>query len=337
MNSIQRVAAVLNGETYDRRPVAAILSLYGARLTGRPLAEYYRHPAAYVEGQQAVLEAFRPDILFSPFALSQFGEAFGGTLKFHTNQAPTLKEVGIHAIQDFKALRIPDVDSHPTLLYIRESLRRLVTHVKDEVPVGAFALTPFDLPPLIFGLERWLNLFMTDPEGVKIILEQTTRFFHAWVSALIDDGAKYIFLPGVFVSPAVLTLDLTEERILPLYQEILGASGASFILHPHRGPLLPFLEIFQNLPSSVGIALDARDDLGLSRERIGPSRGLLKGPDSASLSRMTPESVISWCQDLLKKNRHDGRFLLFASPSDVRFDTEPEVIQAMLRAVESEL
>lgn len=88
MNSRERVFATFQGKPVDRRPFTAMLSLYGARLTGCPLRDYYTDASAYARGQTAVREIFRPDILFSPFSLVGLAEAFGGEAKYFDNAPP---------------------------------------------------------------------------------------------------------------------------------------------------------------------------------------------------------------------------------------------------------
>ena len=61
MNSMERIQAALAGKPVDRRAIAPVLGLYGARLTNCPLDQYYTDPAAYARGQSAVRETFQPD------------------------------------------------------------------------------------------------------------------------------------------------------------------------------------------------------------------------------------------------------------------------------------
>jgi uroporphyrinogen decarboxylase len=91
MNSLERLHATLAGKPLDRRAVAPVLGLYGARLTGCPLEQYYTDPVAYVRGQTAIREMFQPDILYAPVAFASLGAAFGGELVHLETMPPDLR------------------------------------------------------------------------------------------------------------------------------------------------------------------------------------------------------------------------------------------------------
>jgi uroporphyrinogen decarboxylase len=48
MTSMERVVAALQGEMADRRAFTLTLSLYGARLAGSSVSEYYSSPEQYL-------------------------------------------------------------------------------------------------------------------------------------------------------------------------------------------------------------------------------------------------------------------------------------------------
>ena len=90
MNSSQRIMAAIQGQPADRRAISLTLSLYGAGLINCPLEKYYRDPDAYAQGQIAVKKAVDPDVIFGPFALALFADAFGSKIRFMREQAPNL-------------------------------------------------------------------------------------------------------------------------------------------------------------------------------------------------------------------------------------------------------
>ena len=59
MNRRELSLAAVTGAPHPRPPWSAMLSLYGARLSGRPLDEHYSNATAFCEGMQAVVEGRR--------------------------------------------------------------------------------------------------------------------------------------------------------------------------------------------------------------------------------------------------------------------------------------
>ena len=333
MNSKERVFGALQGKPLDRPPFTAMLSLYGARLTRCPLKEYYTHAAAYAAGQTAVLETFHPDILFSPFSLVALTEAFGGQVKYFDNQPPNLLRPAIASAEDIPDLDLPDIDTHPRLIYVREGLRQVAqSHGKKTVITGIL-LSPVDLPLLIMGIEGWLETVLFDEVGKKKMLDITIPFFIQYANALLNDGADALALPAAFLTPAVSNREIITEFAIPVLKEVFAEIKGPIILHHVGSPFLKFLDLFKGLPNVTAYALDHKDNLLLARETVDPGLTLLAGPDGPNIGKGTPREIENQCMTFLKDRKDDPHFILSTSGGDVGFNTPPDNIHAMRNAV----
>lgn len=106
---------------------------------------------AYVEGQCAVRETFQPDLLFSPFVLTAFGEAFGSEVTYFEHQAPNITRPAVASAQEAVHMSLPDIDTHPRLVFMRNAVRPLAAQYGGKVPVVGVVVCPVDLPALIMG------------------------------------------------------------------------------------------------------------------------------------------------------------------------------------------
>ncbi|GAF82564.1 unnamed protein product, partial [marine sediment metagenome] len=211
MNARERVLAASQGKPVDRRPISLTLSLYGAKLTGCPLSEHYSSPTAYVRGQSAVLETFRPDVLFGPFAIPLEASAFGSEVRYFENQAPQVAHPAISSADEIGQLAFPNVDSHPNLTYFREAVRLLAAKYRDEVAIAAIASSPIDLPALLMGIESWLDALLFDEDGAKRVLEMIVAHSVRWIKALLGEGADIVIMPGAFINPAIVSRRVAAE------------------------------------------------------------------------------------------------------------------------------
>lgn len=335
MNSKERVLGVLQGNTVDRRPFTALLSLYGARLIRCPLEKYYKDAAAYARGQTAVRETFQPDILFSPFLLAVFAEAFGGEAKYFDNAPPNLLRPAITSKEEILGLSVPDIDSHPRIVYVRDSLRRVVeTHGKDVVVAGSL-LSPIDLPLMIMGLDKWMEIVLFDQDGVKRMLEITIPFFLQYANALLKDGADLLVLPAAFLTPSLVSQEIVERFTLPILHDIFTKVRGPMIIHHVGGSFLKFLDLFTGLPNVKGFVLDHQDNLSVAREKVGPGVTLLGGLDGPNIGKILPGEVEERCTYLLRDRQKDPSFILCTTGADVAYDTPLANINAMRKAVES--
>lgn len=335
MNSMERFDNLLAGQPTDRRPFTLVLSLYGARLTGCPLDRHYTDPAAYARGQAAVRETFRPDVLFAPVCVALIGAAFGAKLRYLTGNAPTVATPAIDSVLEWERLDVPDPDRQPHLLFVRRALRQMVADHRGQVPVAALFLAPFDIPMTVMGMDAWMETVLFDRARAERIARGLIPFFVKMANRCFEDGAAYLVLPCAFASPGIVTRDVVERFARPILSEALARLRGPVALHHLDHPLLPHLDLLAGLPAVGAFSLAQADSLGRAREVIGPEPVLLGGPETRSLRQDTAAEVEAVCGAMLEDRRDDPRFILCNSGADVLFDTPPENIHAVRRAVEA--
>ena len=329
MNSLERVISVIEGKTPDRRPVSMIMSLYGAALTGCPLEKYYGDSQAYFYGQSAVKENFPVDFLFSPFALSLEAEAFGSKIQFGGNNPPTVIKPAVNSVRDFLKLPLPDIDSSPGLVFIKESVDLLVKHYGKEKAIVAILLSPPDLPPLVMGIDMWLEAILFDTEGARKILDMTSRFFIEWANSLLAQGVFSVACPIAFSLPSVIEKKKAKELILPLYEEIFKEIKGPIVLHHGGYPAGDCLDYYINLPNVAAFVLDHRDDLEKARKKAGETKVLMGNINAVNLNKYRTEEIKNMTDRILTDRTFDPYFILSASGPDIPFDTPPENIMTI--------
>jgi len=335
MNSMERIQATLAGKSLDRRAIAPMLSLYGARLTNCPLEEYYTDPVAYARGQSAVRETFQPDVLFSPFAFASIGAAFGGDLHFFADQAPNIRRPAIQSVEEWDTLVLPDPDTHTRLLFFREAIRRMTAEHQGQIPVAAVLPTPIDLPALVMGMEIWLEIVLFDIGGAQRIMDKAVPFFVRLANSLLSDGATFIASTCAFASPAIVTRDIATAFAQPVLEKALAQLKGPMVLHHGGAQILRHLDLLAGLPSTVAFALDHKENLDQARQVVGPNTVLFGGPCGPNLGRIASAQVESECRAILEGRRQDAHFVLFTSGADIPLDTSPENIHAIRNTAES--
>jgi uroporphyrinogen decarboxylase len=310
-------------------PFTLTLSLYGARLTGCPLNEYYRRPARYLEGQEAVIDLCWPDIVFSPFALTLEAEAFGSELKFLLDNPPNTRKPAVRSADDFIRLPLPDVDSHPSLLYLRESVRLLAGRYRGERAICGIVTASVDLPAMVMGIDQWIETLLFAPDKAVTVLEKAHGHFVALANALLEDGANFIALPTMFSNPQLLYPKLIDEVVLPAFARSLAEVNGPIVFHHGGNPMVPFLGNYLVFPNVAAYAVDHRDSLAEARKIIGPDRLLLGNLNGPTLSRTSMDTVLSKVAQILDDRRGDPCFIFATSGADVPFDTPPVLLQAI--------
>ena len=329
MTSMERVLAALEGKVQRRPPFTLTLSLYGARLIDCPLTEYYRRPGLYAAGQEAVLALCAPDILFSPFALTLEAEAFGSELTFLPTNPPNIKKPAVHTADAFIDLPLPDINNHPSLLFLRESVRLLAAKYQGEIPICAILTAPVDLPAIVMGIDVWIETLLFAPDKAAAILKKTQRHFIALANALLADGANFIALPIMWSNPRMLFPKLVETIILPALDRSFREVAGPIIFHHGGNPIQPYLQDYLTLANVAAFAVDHRDSLAEARKILGPKRLLLGNLHGLTLPRLSAERILANVDHILDDRKDDGCFIFSTTAADVPLDTPPGLLQAI--------
>ena len=333
MSSPERIIAALEGTPQPRTPYTLTLSLYGAKLTDCALIEYYRNPQRYAQGQEAVHDLCSPDILFSPFAACLEAEAFGSELKFLPNAPPNIRKPAVRSADEFLSLSMPDVENHPSLLYLRESVRCLAKRFKDQTPICAVLTAPIDLPAIVMGIDMWLETLVYAPEKAAEVIDKTRNHFIRMTNALFEDGAAFICLPTMFANPQILYPKLINTLILPALNEAFKEVNGPIIFHHGGNPLMPYLDRYLSLSNVAGFAFDHRDSLAEAREVLGSDRLLLGNICGPTLSRTPLKKVLEGVDFILDNRKDDPRFIFSTSAADIPWDTPPELLKGIAQRI----
>jgi len=334
MNSFERIIATIKGEETDRKAFTATLSQYGSKYCAASNQEYYQDPEVYSKGQIAISEKFGTDVLFGPFALALIGKAFGAELKFYADRPPMFRKPFIQSVDELLNFPYPDIQSDPAILYLRDSIKILSSHFNQKVPVSAVSLNPVDMPIMIFGMDKWLEIFLLDRNGFYRTMEYIIPFFIDLTNALINDGAACVSMPTVFANSGLVTRKQTAEIVNPILKSAFSKINGGIIMHHGGVPFLPYFDTYKDFPDNViGFGMDWTDDYREARNIIGENRVLLFGIDGPSLYLKGARDVVDNCRKILESTKSDNRHILFSCSSDILCNTPEENILAMKEAV----
>lgn len=332
MNSIERVFASVTGATPDRTPVSLTASLYGAALLKCPLNEYYRKPQLFAEGQSLVAEHCNTDIIFSPFAFSLFAEACGATISFTDKAAPVVKKYIPYTPGERISFDVAKLISHPASLYILDSISELAKTVGKQKVVAAINISPCDLPAMVFGIDKWLHTLLFHKSEAIQIIENLSDYFIEMSRRMYQSGAHLIATSLNFTNPQIVTPPISAY-VIPLLTEIFMKVEGVKVIH-HGGPDFgDAIKNYVHLNGTVGFVISPRDKIKGIRPLIG-DKTILGNIDGPFICKHTKEAVYKKCEQILKDNEGNTRFILSSSNADISYDTPLENILAVSRAAE---
>lgn len=331
MTGMERVLCALRGEPSDRRAFTLALSLYGSRLSGCPVREYYSEPGRYLEGQREVARLLDPDIVFAPFALPFEALAYGGEGIWLDRFPPNVRKPPFREHDEVRPLG-DALLLRPGVAYLIEATRRLAGEFGPDKPVCAVVTAPVDLPAMLLGIETWLEILLFDPQRAATLMELATDHFLRLTGALFAAGAAFVAIPVMFANLRLVTPALLEKTILPELARAFGQAAGPLVYHHGGNRILDHLGHCATLPGVAGFLLDPRDDLGRAREALGPGRLMLGNVNGPALARMEPEQAYESVSAILADRAGDRHFVLASAHADIPFDTSPDTLLAVRRA-----
>jgi len=333
MKSNERVFAAVAGKPVDRRPVALTLSLYGSRLTGCPLPEFYTNADKYVEGQIAVRKTFETDVLFTPFVLTAITEAFGGAVKYFKNGPPNMIKPAFASSADLVKFDISNIEKHPRLIYLHEAAEKLALKAAADTAIAAIFISPVDLPAIVLGMDAWLETVLFKEDDAKKIIEMMSGFFVKSANAFFGSGSHFVALPSVFCNPAIIPQRIVDDIVMPVLNKSFSKLKGPVVLHHGGSPMNAFLSSLRSLPNVIGFAVDQMDKFDDARISVGVEKVILGNIDGPTLNRKAPEGIRAQCVNILNNRRNDPHFIFSSSGPDIALDTPPENISAITEAV----
>lgn len=335
MKGRERVFSALapGGTVPDQRPFTLTLSLYGARLAGIDLKDYYQDPLAYAAGQRAVADTIDPDIVFSPFKLTAVSEAFGGSVRMYEQMPPNMTRPGFVSAGDLCEYDFDRAFSHPALRYVFDATERVAADQAAQRSIAAIFLSPVDLPALIMGIGSWLETILFDPDHARIIMDKSAAFVLKAVSMFREAGADFTALPVVFCNPRILTKQIIAVTILPLLRDYLCASALPLVIHHGGAPILEFIDSIKDLPNVAAVHIDASDSFAKVRDITGADLPLLGNLDGPTLNLLSAQSATARCKAIMNRTKNDAHFIFASSGADIPYDTPLETITAVTECV----
>lgn len=335
MNSYQRVMAAFTNQPFDRVPVGAALSLYGAKLINCDLEIYYNDPQKYFDGQKAIVEKFHPDLLISPLAVTKESEAFGSQLKYYKNGPPNIKRRAYKKVEDFASLEIPSLEAKQ-FTYILDSIGLMADAYKGIIPIGGVWLDPFDMLANIAGPELFMELMLFNEDLFNEVVEKLRLFSIDYANKMLERGADFIIVFASLCNTAMITDQMAREIITPVLETTFSAIKGSVIIHHGGYRISPFIPIYRDITNVVGFVIDKADDLIESYDACLDHQMIIGNLSGATMDYLSPKQINEIAVLSLNKMKDRKRFILFTSAADVPLSTEEDQVKAWLDSSKEE-
>lgn len=325
MNSMQRVLATLSHRTPDRVPIFHLLSTYGAKELGLSIEEYFSKPENIVKAQLKMREKYSNDCIYTFFYAGIEIEAFGGEVLFKEGGAPNTSQPIIKSFKQIKNMEVPDVKKSKPLKKVLDATKLLKESVGDEVPIIGVVMSPFSLPVMQIGFEKYLELLYFSKDDFNHLMKINEEFCIAWANAQLEAGATAICYFDPLASPTIIERKTYLETGHKISKRTLSQIKGPTATHLASGITFPVLDDIVETGSAV-LGFSAQDNIRKLKEKANKKICLLGNLNGIDMVNWDKEKTRKIVKELIQKAAPGGGFILSDNHGEIPVQVPEEVL-----------
>ena len=331
MNSMQRTLTALGQQEPDRVPLFLLTTMHGAKEVGLSIQEYYSRSEHVVEGQMRLWRKYRGDCLYAFFHASIETEAWGGDTIFLPDGPPNAGAPIIRA-EDIDSLQPPQVTESPCLVRVLETIRQLKARVGDAVPIIGVAMSPFSLPVMQMGFDRYIELIYEQPGRFERLMQANESFTVEWANAQLASGATAICYFDPVSSPTIIPRELYLKTGQQVAKRTLAHIKGPTATHLASGRSLPIMADIADTGTAV-VGVSAMEDLGTLKAAAAGRVCLLGNLNGVEMRRWTPAQAETEVKRAIAQAGRGGGLILSDNHGEIPWQVPEDVLLSIGEAV----
>jgi uroporphyrinogen decarboxylase len=286
-NSLTRVLTALSHREPDRVPFLLCATMHGAKELGLTPREYFSRAEYIVQGQMRLREKYRADSV-SAFCYAAIEmEAWGSETIFYPDGPPNAGAPIIRKSEDIERLQPPRVSECASLKRILEATQVLKSRVADGALLLGVAISPFSLPIMQMGFDRYIELIYDQPALLDRLLKINQEFCVEWANAQFAAGASAVVYFDPVSSTTIVPKDISVKIGLATAKRVIARFKGPAVIHFASGRCLPILKRVAST-GTVAVGVSALEDLVELKRVCGQKISVVGNLNAIEMRRWTP-------------------------------------------------
>lgn len=333
MNSLQRVLMALSHQEPDQVPLCLLLTMHGAKELGLSIKNYFSKPNYVIEGQLRLRKKYRNDCLYAFFYAPIEVEAFGAEVIYLDDGPPNSGEPFIRQREQIQQLEPPQVKRTPCLLKVLEAIQGMKSQIGDQAPIIGVVMSPFSLPVMQLGFDRYLDLIYESPSLFERLIQVNSAFCVEWANAQLEAGATAITYFDPLSSVTNISRELYLQTGFPIAKRTLAQIKGPTATHLASGRGLPIIDEIAATGSAV-IGVSYLDDLAKMKQACRNKLAILGNLNGIAMRNWTEEQAEQEVKKAIAAAAQGGGFLLSDNHGEIPWQVPDQVLFAISNAVQ---
>lgn len=332
MTSLQRVLTTLGHKEPDRVPLFLLVTMHGAKELGLSIEEYFSKAENVVEGQLKLRAKYRNDCIYNFFYAPLEIEAWGGEVIFHEDGPPNSGRPLIKNFQDIKELKIPDIKKNPCLGKVIKSAGMLKKRVGDEVPIIGVVMSPFSLPVMQMGFDKYIELMYEHHDLFQHLMRINEEFCVQWANAQLEAGTTAICFFDPVSSSTITTKEMYLKTGFEIAKRTITRIKGPTATHMASGRCLPIVENIAQTGTAI-LGVSGQEDLVVLKKKCLNKLSILGNLNGIEMRRWNTEKAEEEVRKTIIQAGIGGGFMLSDNHGEIPWQVPDEVLMAISDAV----
>ncbi|MBI3184057.1 MAG: uroporphyrinogen decarboxylase family protein [Myxococcales bacterium] len=331
VTSLERVKKALSGAQPDRIPVVLPLTMHGAREVGLPIREYFAKPENVAEGQLRLHRRYGSDALTNFHYAALELEAWGGEALFREDGPANAGAPLVRRLEEVAKLEPPKVADCPCLGRVLEATRMLRQRVGGDVPILGLVVSPFSLPALQLGFERYLQLLCERDDLLPRLLSVNEEYSVEWANAQVAAGVDAIGYYDPVCSATIIPPEMFRGTGQGAAERTLSRIRAPAVTLVGAGRCLPIIDGLART-GTRGLLVGPAEELREVKAATSGKLALLGDLNSVEMRRWDHARVEAEVKRAISAAGPGGGFILCDGSGEVPWQVPEEVLLAIVEA-----
>lgn len=323
----------MNQREPDRVPLFLLVTMHGAMELGMSIREYFSKAENVAEGQLRMRAKYRSDCLYAFFYAPAEVEAWGADVIYVEDGPPNTGRPLLRNREDILRLVPPVVADAPSLRKVLKAEEMLRARVGGEVPIVGVVMSPFSLPVMQMGFDRYLELMHDDPSLFDHLMLVNEEFCVAWANAQLRAGATAITYYDPVSSSTIVSREMYLRTGFRIAKRTIARIEGPTATHMASGICLPVIDAIAATGTNIiGVSVD--EDMAEIKRASGGKltvMGNLNGIEMRHWSSQHTEEVV---KAAIASAGPGGGFILSDNHGEIPFQVPEQVLLDVSAAVE---